>query len=1007
MPVRGRTGLGRVGDSQMITVEQSLPRLFAAQAAATPGAVAIVSGREQISYDELHEATDALGDYLRSRGVGTDDPVGIFMDTCAEYIIGTMGTLKAGAAFMPMAVDSPEPLLRGIVAEAQPKIVLTTERYLPRLSEFTDVHVLSIDSDHSWRRYGEGFEAARVSSDDMAFIPYTSGTTGDPKGVMLTAGAIVSSYFARYEYNSYDVGDRVGCNIFFPWEFMRPLMKGGTVFVIPDQVMYLPRSLARYIAEHRITEILFTPSMLQSVLNSAERELLVEQLSSLRVIWLNGEVVPVSLLKQALETMPSTRIFNTYSISETHDVCTIDLTDMSTDGMNTCPVGFPMDGVKVRVRPENEDTVNESGIGELLIGGQGLGRGYLKRPDLDAERFVTLNGERYYATGDLAEVTPEGMTTIVGRTDSMVKIRGYTVYLGAIEEMLRRHCDAAEAAVVVEEIDETNKRLVAYVVRGEDATWKVDAPSGASKDLRSLLERYLPLYSVPSHFVELGALPINQQTGKLQRKALPSLGDRASLIKERTRLPDDATAEQKRAALRELWAETLNIEIDALSDDWNFFDLGGHSLAGVVLTIGVEETFGVELSGTEVYEYPTIGELMAFLDNKEPGAASGNTLAEDAILDSKIKPRIEADTTLLSEASSVLITGTTGFLGAFLLNQLLHVTGPDTTFYCLVRDRDSGENGSSNRVRETLKFYGLGGQAMEDRIVQVSGDLTQPRMGMDAEQYRQLADKIDMVFHCAASVNYVYPYSVVKPHTVGGTLEVLKFACAGKPKTLQYISSNGIFPGGDEKPYLENNRIDQFVDRMEGGYNQAKWVAERLVWTCVSRGLPVCIYRPGNIGHDSSTGTGNPNDFLWLIIRTCARIGSAPHAPNWFFEMTPVDFLVSAISRMADAPDQVGRVYNVVQQEPVPADLVFDRMERNGHIRERVSLDEWKARLQATADQDDDLELKLLVRSLDSVEPYLEDTSVYDISRFTAALSEIGLEMPSVDADYVTMLLQG
>ena len=279
-------------------------------------------------------------------------------------------------------------------------------------------------------------------------------------------------------------------------------------------------------------------------------------------------------------------------------------------------------------------------------------------------------------------------------------------------------------------------------------------------------------------------------------------------------------------------------------------------------------------------------------------------------------------------------------------------------------------------------------------------------MGLDSDRYQELAEEIDLIFHCAASVNYVYPYSVAKPHTVGGTLEVLKFACTGTPKAVQYISSNGVFPGGDNTPYLENNQIDDFVDRMEGGYNQAKWAAESLVWSSVSRGLPVSIYRPGNIGHSSRTGTGNPNDFLSLIIKACARMGSAPRAPDWFFEMTPVDFVVSAITRMADGPDHLGSVYNVVQQDPVPADQVFDRMERNGHITERVPLKEWKSRLQATADHDDDLELKLLVRSLDSVEPYLADTSVYDISKFTKALSEIGLTMPRVGADYVTMFLE-
>ncbi len=381
------------------------------------------------------------------------------------------------------------------------------------------------------------------------------------------------------------------------------------------------------------------------------------------------------------------------------------------------------------------------------------------------------------------------------------------------------------------------------------------------------------------------------------------------------------------------------------------------------------------------------------------------SLAEDSVLDPEISPRAEARTTRLSEASSILITGATGFLGSFLLDQLIHATGRDTRFYCLVRDRNAGQGESSNRVMETLEFYGLDGQSAGERIIPITGDLTHSRMGLDSDQYQDLAEEIDLIFHCAASVNYTYPYTVASPHTVGGTLEALRFACSATPKPVQYISSNGVFPGGDDAPYLENDRIGDFVDSMEGGYNQAKWVAERLVWSAVSRGLLVCIYRPGNIGHHSLAGTVNPNDFLSLIIRVCASLGCAPLAPDWYFEMTPVNFLVNAIARIADDPKHFGEVYNIVHQDPVPADRIFARMESEGHVTERVALEDWKSRLQAAADPGDDTDLNVLVQSLDSVEGYLADTSVYDISKFTRALSEIGLTMPSVDENYATMFL--
>ena len=991
----------------MNSAQSSLHQLFKAQAAETPDNPAIVFGDEETSYAQLDQASDSLGAYLRHCGVSTDDPVGIYMETCPEYIIASIGTLKAGAAFMPIALDLPDYLLGTLLSESQPKVVVTKARHLPRLSNFSGPRLLPVDSGQSWRAFPPADAEVRVDTGDLAFLPYTSGTTGQPKGVLQTNGALISSYLARYRFSSYSPGDRVACNIFFPWEFLRPLLKGGTVNVIPDDVVFVPRALTGFIAEHGITEVLLTPSLLQGVLNSASPEQLRTRLSSLRVVWLNGEMVPASLLKLALDVLPpSARVFNTYSISETHDVCTIDLTDFCLDGRDACPVGYAMDGVRLRVLPEGQSVLASTGVGELFISGRGLARGYLKRPGLDVDRFVRWNSERYYATGDLAEVDGRGLTTIIGRNDSMVKIRGYTVYLSAIEETLRKHCDAADAAVLAENEDEANKRLVAYVVRGPQAAWQVDGKSGTSRDLRALLERHLPLYMVPTHFMELDTLPINQQTGKLERKALPGLRQRRPAVKQHTPLPKYAAASERRRALRELWSEALEVDVDSLEDDWNFFDLGGNSLTGLDLTLGIEKLFGIELKGTEIYEYPTINELGAYLEHRGPNMESRVSLAEDSVLGPEIAPGGAPGITRLSEASSVLVTGTTGFLGAFLLDELLRATGPDTRFYCLVRDRDPGQGGSTNRVLDTLKFYGLAGQLSGQRIVPVAGDLTQPRMGLDSDEYRRLAEEIDLIFHCAASVNYAYPYSAAKPHTVGGTLEALKFACTAATKPVQYVSSNGVFPGGDDTPYLENSGIDGFVDRMEGGYNQAKWVAERLVWSAVSRGLPVCLFRPGNIGHHSGTGTVNPNDFLSLIIKACARLGCAPLAPEWFFEMTPVDFLVKAIARFSDDPRRLGRVYNVVQQSPVPADDVFAYMEDHGYVADRAHLGDWKSRLETMADRDEDMELKVLVRSLESVEPYLSDTSVYDVSRFSEALSEIGLGMPAVDVDYVTKFLR-
>ena len=207
-----------------------------------------------------------------------------------------------------------------------------------------------------------------------------------------------------------------------------------------------------------------------------------------------------------------------------------------------------------------------------------------------------------------------------------------------------------------------------------------------------------------------------------------------------------------------------------------------NKLSGV--TLGMERAFGIKLQGTEIYEYPTINKLAAYLGDRESYMESKFSLADDARLDPDIVPPDGVRCIRLSEASTVLVTGATGFLGAFLLDELLRITGSNTNFYCLVRGRNFGEDHRSNRVLKTLKYYGLPGQTLQDRIVPVTGDLTRPQFGLGDGEYRQLSEEVDLIFHCAASVNYVYAYPAIKPHTVDGTLAVVKFACNAKAKPI-------------------------------------------------------------------------------------------------------------------------------------------------------------------------------------------------------------------------------
>lgn len=991
----------------MKTEQLCLHQLFKCQVERTPDAIAVVEDNKTITYKELDRKTDVLAGYLQEHGVTFDKSAGIFMETCTEYLISYIAILKAGGAYIPLELAYPDSLLQKIFVEAKPKVIITKGQYTHRLNPALSAKILYMDKDDSWQSCTYNKDAvSSISLDNLAFIAYTSGTTGEPKGVSIPHRAAVHSYIQRYETSSYQPGDRVGCNLFFIWEILRPLLKGATCYIIPDEIAYDPKPLIHFVAEHKITEILFTPSFLETIINSVDADLIHSKLSSLKVIWLNGEVVTTKLKNRVLKILPGhVRLLNLYSISECHDISDVDLRDVEDGPSGFCTVGRPMQDVEIKLLNENMQPVPSGSEGELYIGGPCLARGYLDKPDLTAERFVMIDGARFYKTGDLAVIHSNGMIEIKGRCDFMVKIRGYSIHLGAVETALLEYANVKSCAVIAEGEEGEDKRLVAYVVRHETSDWKIDERTGISVDIRNRLKTHLPHYMIPSTYVELDNIPIHPITGKLNHKLLPSPPRKYQYDFQDIQLDANASRKDQENVMRTLWERILFLDPESINNDSNFFDFGGHSLLAVELTIIIEEIFRVQLMVKDIYEYPTVAELIKFINHGPEDVLPSVSIKEDAFLDPSIIPASDKKSLSLNDATSIFITGTTGFLGAFLLDELLSSTEDHVKIYCLVRVKNDDQRDAINRVVKNLKYYHLWNDNVKERIVPVVGDLSKKSFGLSDEQFQEFAKKIDYIFHCASIVNYVYSYSVIKSATVDGTQEILRFACTSVTKPLHYISTNGIFPGEKNTSYLENSDIDSFADHLENGYGQAKWVAEKLVWEAVSRGLPVCLYRPGNIGHHALTGITNPNDFQSMIIDACMKVKCAPDEDNWAFEITPVDFLVKSIVLFSSKPSHFGQVFNIVQKDSVPAKTVFNLLLEMKLISEYVSLDEWKSRLYAKAEKEGDYILNVLAQSLGDVELYLKDESVYDCTRFENAVTEHGLKRPPTDSDYFKKLI--
>jgi len=530
---------------------------------------------------------------------------------------------------------------------------------------------------------------------------------------------------------------------------------------------------------------------------------------------------------------------------------------------------------------------------------------------------------------------------------------------------------------------------VAYVVGENDKNWSIDPGSHSCPELRDALRDSLPEFMLPNLFVELDSLPLSPTTGKLDTKLLPPLPARRSFPVDDLRLPAEANLQQLQTLIATLWERILGLDPGVVTPESNFFDLGGHSLMAVRVVNHLERLTGFSISVKDLYKYPTVKQLSQSLHSGDPSHTSQNTgpQAEDWSLPGDISPQ-KATWTKPDQASGILVTGATGFLGAFLVQRLLSASS--CPIYCLVR----GEQ-PQKRLEDNLASYGL---ALSPQIRAVAGDLSKPGLGLSADDQNLLAQKVGLVFHCGAAVNYVHHYEALKPHTVNGTLEILKFCSAGdRAKTLHYISTNGVFPGGGT--YAENREIDAYLNDLSNGYGHSKWVAEKLVWQAVDRGLPATIYRPGNVGHHSQSGARNSNDFQTLLVRACLCVGQVPESEGWYFEMTPVDFLTNVIVTLASDRSCNGSVFNIVQSPTTPAHRFFEALGLP-----TVAQEDWLRKLTNWAREHDDSQLEVLARSLSDVEGYLRDTSVYRSEQFDKALASHGLSRPDAGSRYLQLL---
>ncbi|WP_244237973.1 non-ribosomal peptide synthase/polyketide synthase, partial [Corallococcus terminator] len=576
------------------------------QVARTPDAVAVTFEGESLTYARLDARANQLAWHLRELGVGPEVRVGLLLERSLELVVALLATLKAGGVYVPFDPSLPAQRLAWMAEDARPAVFLVQERLVARLPAH-DGTVFRVDSQWEEVERQPSMTLPPVSSEEaLAYVIFTSGSTGRPKGAMNAHPGIVNRLLWMQGAHPLSPDDSVLQKTPFSfdvslWEFFWPLMTGARLVVARPGGHQEPGYLADLIARERITTTHFVPSMLQVFLEEPG----LERCASLRQVLCSGEALPLELAERCLERLPTVRLHNLYGPTETAVEVTAHECVRGALGRSV-PIGHPVANTYLRLLDATLRPVPQGVPGELFIGGVQVGRGYLGRPELTAERFVPdaygdTPGARLYRTGDVARWLPDGAVEYLGRTDFQVKVRGLRIELGEIEAALEQH-PAVRQAVVVARVGTTasDTRLVAYLVG------RADAAPVETGSLRTFLVERLPEYMVPATFVPLDALPLTA-SGKVDRKALPA-PDAATVVAPAYVAPRSPTEER----LASIWAELLRVERVGVHDD--FFALGGHSLLATQLLSRIRAAFQFELPLRAVFKSSTLGALASAVD---------------------------------------------------------------------------------------------------------------------------------------------------------------------------------------------------------------------------------------------------------------------------------------------------------------------------------------------------------------------------------------------------------
>ena len=862
--------------------------------------VALLSRRGILSYAGLNERANQLAHHLHSLGIGPESIIAVALERGIEHIVAMLASWKIGATYLPLDQSLPAKRMQYMIADSEATCLITIKGITDEKSLKLEGGItLCLDEDElidKLRVHPSTEIILKASYDIPAYIIYTSGTTGNPKGVAITHRSVFNLVNDIRQSHEIEPSDRV--LLFSPFCFdasirdiTGALMLGASLYV-PEEEEILPGNLMQTIAQHAVTNSVITPSVL--------RACTLEDLPFFKTIVLAGEAADASLIRT---WGAGRKLINAYGPTEA-TVCSTKRVYYDGQiplGYSASVIGRPILNTFISIVDENSFPIKDGEVGEICITGPGVSRsGYLDMPQLNAERFGDSPFCQYrsYKTGDLGKILPNGEVECFGRKAStrQIKLNGQRIELEEVENVIRRASLVRDVVVVLPQGGAPTRSLCAYVVPTSEAS-NVNKQA-LTMQLKELMRKHLPSYSVPSSIEVINALPLSANK-KLDIKALSDPGlrtDESSHSSTKTLL----TSLEKKIAAELLNALHLPTE-QAVSPETTYGELGGTSLQVSLVLRHLNMALGCKLHLAQFYRREvSIRHLANLIVGEQQQVNLPDDLQERTDLPRDISYSVRA--TPFRQQEHILLTGSTGFLGSHLLAEILRTRSPKIS--CIVRAPD--DTIAWNRIKTALQTWNLWEDSFASRFDAFSGDICKPFLGLGTKRYLCLARKVDTVYHSAAAVSFIAPFRELEEVNITGTIEILRFASTLTQKRLNYVSTLSVFFGAGKKR-LDRGMEVSVKDLHSGivtGYAQSKWVSEQLVLEYARLGGQVLVLRPGRLLGNTQSYKCPRDDFTVRLIASILKTGVAPDLnelglANWQIDLTPVDFCARSVHRLS------------------------------------------------------------------------------------------------------------